>query len=972
MDVARWEQIKELFDAALDRLPAERAAFLATACGADAELLREVELLLTANAEAGGFMNAPALQWAAQHLVADEEPVQQFGSLIGQQLSHYKILSLIGTGGMGEVYLAYDTSLERRVALKLLPLKFTQVPEHLQRFIREAKAASALNHPNIITIHEIGEFGELHFIATEFIEGVTLRQRLADGSMPLREVLDVTRQVAAALEAAHNAGITHRDIKPENVMLRPDGLVKVLDFGLAKLTPQVNAVTPEAASHVQTTPGLVMGTPRYMSPEQARGQKTDARSDLFSLGVVLYEMVTGAQPFPGATSAEVFAALLDKDPPPLADFAPETPDELERIVGKALRKVAEERYQSSGELLADLKQVGAAPEHPLPRIPATPSGQPLSKSVSEQTKSAVRPRRHRAWQVISACLLLSVSAGAVYWLTQSKKIFRPPPRILPLTTFPGLKDHACFSPDGSYFAFAWSGKDAVYVTRDIYIKVVGTGEPLQLTNTPDDDSCPAWSPDGRYIAFLRNGDAKGVYLVSALGGAARRIGDGVYTLSWSPDGRTLVTCSRPTPERPNSDLMLLSVETGEARALTRTSMPVSEGQAAFSPDGKQIAFIRSFSMSARDVFTIPSGGGTPHQLTFDRRPLNGGLTWTSDSREIIYSANLGGGPNLWRISAEGGTAERMNLGVIPSSPAISRSGNLLAWTENYTDTNIYHYEGTGFGGSGVPSRLAPQQRLIHSSREDHSPQISPDGARIVFVSTRTGSEELWVCDRNGGNLRQLTFFDGPPTGTPRWSPDGRWIAFDSRAGGSPDIYVISADGGAPRRLTSEITYEATPSWSGDGRWIYFASNRSGAENIWKMLAEGGAAAQLTHGGAFEGFESPDGKLFYFSKRNPNDGFWSVPTAGGAEKPVPEFVGIRLGRSWGLLPQGIYFITREDALRPAIRFFSFATRRITTLAKVEKAPLDLQPGLALSPDGRWLLYAQRDQIVNDIMLMENFR
>ncbi|MCG3161898.1 MAG: Protein TolB [Acidobacteria bacterium] len=308
----------------------------------------------------------------------------------------------------------------------------------------------------------------------------------------------------------------------------------------------------------------------------------------------------------------------------------------------------------------------------------------------------------------------------------------------------------------------------------------------------------------------------------------------------------------------------------------------------------------------------------------------------------------------------------------PSNPVISRRGDKLAWTENYIDTNIYRYEGGGFGGSGAPLKLAAPQRLIFSSREDHSPQISPDGARIVFVSTRTGSDEIWAGDRNGGNLRQLTSFDGSPTGTPRWSPDGRWIVFDSRAGGSPDIYVISADGGAPRRLTSEMTYEATPSWSSDGRWIYFASNRGGAEDIWKMPAEGGPASQLTHDSAFEGFESPDGKLFYFTKKDPVYGLWFAPAQGGAEKPVPEFARISLGRSWGILPQGIYFIAREDTPRRTIRFFSFATRRITTLATVEKTPLDLQPGLALSPDGRWLLYAQRDQIVNDIMLMENFR
>ncbi len=967
MKPERWRQMEEVYHAALERDADERASFLDEACAGDEALRRDVEALLAANDElakqTGGFLDSPAIDAEAKAIAAEKD-----SSIAGEMIGHYRVVSLIGAGGMGEVWLARDTKLDRKVALKLLPAQFTEDAERLQRFTREAKAASALNHPNIITIYEIGEFGEMRFIATEFIEGVTLRRRMETGKLPLREALEVAVQIAAALDAAHNAGIIHRDIKPENVMLRPDGLVKVLDFGLAKLAPQMSEVVPEAETKGRswkTTPGAVMGTPRYMSPEQARGLQTDARSDLFSLGVLLYEMVSGALPFPGATSAEVFAALLDKDPPPLAGFAPDTPDEMERVVSKALRKNAEERYQTIGEMLADLHGAGEALEHPRPLI--------RGKFVSAKSKSAAGPRRRRVWYAMSACLLLGVLGGAGYWLTRSNRAFWPTPRIVPFTSFPGAKDYACFSPDGSQMAFAWTGRrDEFSGPRDIYIKVIGAGEPLRLTAAPEDDAFPAWSPDGRYIAFLRmDGAAKGVYLIPALGGAERRVGDGVYTVSWSADGRTLVTCSRPTPERPNSDLMLLSVETGEARALTQTTMPISDGAATFSPDGKQIAFFRNFSRSARDVFTIPAGGGSPRQLTFDKRPLYG-LTWTSDSREIIYSANLGGGPNLWRISAKGGAPERLNFGVSPSNPVISRRGDKLAWTENYIDTNIYRYEGGGFGGSGAPLKLAAPQRLIFSSREDHSPQISPDGARIVFVSTRTGSDEIWAGDRNGGNLRQLTSFDGSPTGTPRWSPDGRWIVFDSRAGGSPDIYVISADGGAPRRLTSEMTYEATPSWSSDGRWIYFASNRGGAEDIWKMPAEGGPASQLTHDSAFEGFESPDGKLFYFTKKDPVYGLWFAPAQGGAEKPVPEFARISLGRSWGILPQGIYFIAREDTPRRTIRFFSFATRRITTLATVEKTPLDLQPGLALSPDGRWLLYAQRDQIVNDIMLMENFR
>ena len=971
MTAERWQQIEQLYYRALEYDGSNRLAFLEEVCGKDATLRREVEVLLAANEQAGSFLGGHAFEHEARDFA-----VSQHLSLVGQFISRYEVLAPIGAGGMGEVYLARDTQLERRVALKLLPPQFTQDTSRLQRFIREAKAASALNHPNIITIHEVGEaetpLGRTHFIVTEFIAGVTLRERLRHGKPALREALAITRQIGAALAAAHEAGIVHRDIKPENVMVRPDGLVKVLDFGLARVVERRLDDSDPAATRksMHTGTGVVMGTPRYMSPEQARGLKVDARSDVFSLGVVLYEMVSGALPFPGATSAEVFAALLDKEPAPLTAFAPETPDELERIVGKALRKEVEERHQTIAELLADLDQAGPSLETARAVNRPAASG----KLIAAKSKAATGPRRLGLY-AFSAVLLLGILGSAVYWMMRSDKTAGLPPRIVPFASFPGSKDHACFSPDGSQIAFAWTGRrDDVHVSRDIYIKVIGAGEPLRLTATPEDERNPVWSPDGRHIAFLRQGGpAKGVYLIPALGGQERRIGDGVYTLSWSADGRTLVTCSRPTPEQPNSNLILLSVETGEQRVLTQTAMPISDGLAAFSPDGKQIAFLRSFSLSAREVFTIPASGGAPRQLTFDKRPLFG-LTWTGDSREIVFCANLGGGPSLWRINASGGAPERMSLGVNPASPAVSRQGNKLAWTENYADTNIYRYESLGFAGSDAPGKFSSPERLIFSTREDHSQQFSPDGEKIVFVSSRTGSDEIWVCDRDGGNLRQLTFFDGPPTGTPRWSPDGRSIVFDSRVEGSPDIYVISIEGGPLHRLTTEASSDNTPSWSRDSRWIYFSSNRGGKnlDNMWKMPSAGGPATQLTFSGAHEGCESPDGRLFYFSKKGWVYGLWSVPVEGGEEKPVPEFNRIGYWRSWGVLPQGIYFITKEDAPPQTIRFYSFATQRITPLATVEKAPLDVQPGLAMSPDGRWLLYAQRDQTVNDIMLMENFR
>lgn len=346
MTPERWQRIKPLLQSALERNPGERSAFLAAECAGDETLRSDIESLITSHEQAGGFIESPAVEVLAGALTDDQ--------VLGRNLGPYAISARLGAGGMGEVYLAEDTRLGRKVALKMLPAYLTTEDERVRRFQQEARAASALNHPNIITIYEIGEMESRHFMATEFIEGETLLERLKAGLMRVSDALDVAVQVTSALCAAHQAGIVHRDIKPGNIMLRTDGIVKVLDFGLATLTEQKSGDL-EAATLVKTKPGIVMGTAHYMSPEQARGQKMDARTDIFSLGVVLYQMVSGRVPFAGQTMTDVMASILMLEPPSLSQSVPEAPPELQRIVHSTLRKDKEERYQTAGEVLTDLK-----------------------------------------------------------------------------------------------------------------------------------------------------------------------------------------------------------------------------------------------------------------------------------------------------------------------------------------------------------------------------------------------------------------------------------------------------------------------------------------------------------------------------------------------------------------------------------------------------------------------------------------
>ncbi len=780
--------------------------------------------------------------------------------------------------------------------------------------------------------------------------------------MEIAETLAVVKQIAAALESAHKAGIVHRDIKPENIMVRPEGLVKVLDFGLARVTEQhEESYTTPPAGNIKTDPGRLLGTLHYMSPEQARGLEVDARSDIFSLGIVLYEMLTGSRPFEGKTSTDVLVGIVDKAPTPLTQYAPNAPAALQRIVGKALEKDADARYASVKDLSTELEGF----ERTRAAGISTPD---LEAERTPRQRAVAVPRRRRTILAATAFIVLAGLGTGIYLWLQGPVELPQATKISPLVGLPGQKGHPAFSPDESRIAFEWDGGSNEPVSpHDIYVKEIGAGEPLRLTTAPEDDILPVWTPDGRYITFERvMPDHDDVYRVPASGGKEQKIAETLRGSSWSPDGRTLAV---DAVRKPGVDggIFLVSTDTGVSKRLTTAAAPATDQVPVFSPDGAAIVFQRHYrDPGGCDVFVVPVSGGTPKNLTLGHDViLSLGMTWTADSREVIFTPTRGGSAGLWRIPVKGGAMRPIPVpDQNPGSPAISRSGRKLAWSASTRDSNIWRAEGPGFAGHPAPWKFGPLRPMLVFPREDHSPEFSPDGQKIVFSSGRTGGEDLWICDRDGHNLLQLTTQHGP-TGSPHWSPDGRWIAFDAHMEGSGAVFVISAQGGAWRRLTFGDSRAVLPSWSHDGRWIYFYSNRTGRGEYCKIPAEGGTPIQLTHTGAFEAFESPDGKLLYFTKGRGVYGIWSVPVEGGPETPVPELSRAGYWRSWGVMKEGIYFISKESGPPETIRFFSFATRRITPL-------LWGQAGLAISPDGRELLYSQLDHAVDEIMMMENFR
>ena len=947
----RWRQVKKLFDSAVELAPGDRAGLLAEQCG-DAEVRAEVERLLRQHDAAGDFLEKPAIN----HRVLSP------GELLDDR---FKIVRLVGRGGMGEVYEAHDTRLDRRVALKFLPEEFAFDHEALERFEREARAIAALNHPHICTIYDTCTHDESPFLVMEFVEGETLEHRLKKGALPLDQALRCAIEIAGALDQAHRHGIIHRDLKPANIMLTAAG-TKVLDFGVAKmrgtrLTPTAEAIESTAL----TETGAVVGTPRYMAPEQMKGAETDARTDIFAFGAVLYEMLTGTKAFPGESQASLIGAIIQSEPVPVMQVQPLASDTLDHVIRRCLAKDPDLRWQTALDLTQELHWV-AEQEPQIKRQPAAPR----------------RDHHITAWVLGSLAVVLA--AVVIRMAPHSAKVLKP--EFKPLTSYSGSEARPSFSPDGNQVAFSWNGEKQD--NYDIYVKVVDGGTPLRLTTNPTVDGAPAWSPDGRLIAFVR--DTSEVFLISPLGGPERKLTNAKgFFVSWAPDSKTIAIADSNSDQEPYS-IFLVSIATGERRRVTNPPegyrrLGFGDYASAFSPDGKMLAFVRRSEMGS-DLYVTPLEGKEPRRLTVNPQPIFG-LAWTPDGREIVYSANRLGHESLWRIPmrASEGTEPEPIQGVEGEAryPAICGAGPghsaRLAYQRTVQDINIWRAELLEL--PPVKHRkLSPPARLIFSTRRDEAPQLSPDGRRIAFVSDRSGTYAIWLADSDGSSQIQLTYLPGY-CGSPRWSPNGQHIAFDYLADGNRDIYTIGVNGGGLLRLTNEPSIEARPSWSHDSRWIYFRSDRSGTQQIWKMPAGGGTPTQVTRGGGFEPFESPDGKRLYYVKGYAENSVWSVPVDGGEETNVVEPV---VQGHWTVQDNGIYFIKSrgkrlkmdfrdEDTPRfqGSIELYNPATHNLMSVGAIFQT-ITPGPSFSVSHDGRWALWSQVDQTSSDLGLIENFR
>ena len=888
MTPERWQQVKEIFNSALSYPRDERSGFISLACSGDDGLQREVESLIAAHERSGSFIDQPAFEAAASLLGTDR------GELIaGQTVGAYEVLAFISRGGMGEVYLAEDKRLGRKVALKLLPSSYTADVDRLRRFEQEARAASALNHPNIITIYEISQAAGTQMIAAEYVEGETLRQRLSRGGLTLSEALNVAIQIADALSAAHKAGIIHRDIKPENVMLRPDGYVKVLDFGLAKLSEQASpAIAAEAPTiQVRTGAGVVMGTAGYMSPEQARGLGVDNRSDIFSLGAVIYEMIAGRKPFHGETPSDTLAAILKTEPTPLSRIVPGSPPELIRIVNKSLRKDREERYQVVKDLWLDLKALkqeldfqanfdrSVAPDtEPATAImqPGEPTA-PLSEPRQTVSRSAisnisesisVEIKRHKfgaAMALLAIVVIVSAGGFGIYrWLTRASPVAHFSEIKLGRLTNSGNVIDATISPDGKYIVYVLADRTG----QSLFIRQVSTANDTQIVAPARVGYFGiAFSPDGSelYYVIKSNLDAGALYRIPVLGGTPVKVLDRIDgPVSFSPDGKQFVLVRGSYPNQGESALVIANLDgSGERNLAVKKSpdrfAPLFFTGPSWSPDGEIIAATVATIGGRSKVFGFTVDDGSERELSAESWLFASRVQWLPDMSSLLVVAGdsvVNG--MLWVISYPDGQVRRITNDLNTyRAIGLTQDGKKFTTVQSQGVVNLWVVPE---GDAARAVRLETGNVNTFFSTTGSNVTWTPDN-RIIFVSNESGKPDIWIADGSGNNSKQLTA-NSASNVSPVVSPDGRYIVFASMQEAKRSLWRIDLDGANPLRLTSG-TSDGYPRISADGRWVIYTVQDGAKPTLWKVSIDGGTSAQVTDHVVTAGAVSPDGQYIAY-------------------------------------------------------------------------------------------------------------
>lgn len=875
--------------------------------------------------------------------------------MLGESITHYRIESKLGEGGMGVVYKAFDTRLLRPVALKILPPHLVTDEKSLFRFTQEAQAASALNHPNICTIHDIDEQDGIHFIVMEFVEGETLRQTLERrGPLPEPEVIALGMKVADALQAAHTKGIIHRDLKPENIMISREGYVKVMDFGLAKLkTSETDANTASPAEEsrfaasnlLKSSANSLQGTAAYMSPEQIEKQTVDHRSDIFSLGIVLYEMAFGAMPFKGTSNVEVMQAILRDAPEFVGGGKRQLSASTLSTIRRALNKHPQDRFQTMEALR-----------------------QALAAQQAKQRTSHARSRRPLRLLLAS---LFAVSIGVLLVLklahqssSGSLKNFANALQTVPFTSGPDLEDEPSLSPTGDRVAFTSDRAG----NPDIWIKDIATGATINLTSDcAERDDSPRWSPDGKKIVFRSDREGGGIFIVDLAAHAIKRIAPWGAQPAWSPDGKQIAYKIDKPPI--GKKICAIAVAGGAPRVIFETEEPQYISALAWSHDGQWLAFAFGNNMSW-NIYVKSIARDELFQATDDTY-FNYSPVWGERDEALFFRSDRGGVNDVWVRSIAlnrrraVGEAMPVTLGAELKLFDVVTDRRILVYSKLATRTNLFALD------LSKPNR-SPESRLRQITNWDRAtlePSLSPEGSKILFTSNVQGKYELWLCERDGSNPR-LLHRPQDSSESPVWSPDGKMIAYIDGDGDAMELWTMNLANGEKRQLTKNNYADMKPDWSPDGKWIAYTAKMPEGELI-VIPAAGGAARRLTFDPASDAFPkfSPDGKTIAFS--SDRDGFqniWTIPLQGGEPKQLTfdkEAGG--LGLCWSPNGQFIYHVVMQSGVRniwkvavngenreqiTAYRYSTHHVHRMTSLAT----------------DGRELFFAVQER-AGDLWLMK---
>jgi serine/threonine protein kinase/Tol biopolymer transport system component len=944
----RWQQIERLFHDALERPLEERAAFLDQSCAGDESLRREVNALLDSPATANRFLDRDALEVAAGLVSVSKMPL-----LSGRRLGVYQLQERIGSGGMGEVYRAHDTRLGRDVAIKILPHGFSADPNRLARFEREARVLAALNHPNIGAVYgfeeDVTESGEtVRGIILELIEGETLNERVRRRPLPIGEALVIAKQIADALDAAHEKGIVHRDLKPANIKIAPDGVVKVLDFGLAK-TIADNAAFTQSVVPGNTVEGAILGTAAYMSPEQARGQSVDTRTDIWAFGCVLFEMLTGRSPFARETISDTLAAILEAEPE-WRLLPSSTPPNILRLLERCLAKDMKRRIRDIADARLELEE-------------------PVARTQPGLT-TALTSRRLAWWVAASGVVIASAVLGWRLWPDASPRDLFAGATFKRLTDWDGAEQQVAISRDGKFVAFI-SDRSG---TWDAWVGQIGADSFSNLTNgrAPDLRNLAApnvgFTPDGSLLTlWVRLTDpASGAqvdgWTVPTIGGQLRpymdRYAPNVAEVDWSPDGRRLVYHTGS----PGDPMFVHDLEQRTASQILVSNPGVHNHFPVWSPDGAFIYFIRGFPPDQMDLWRIRADGGTPERLTFHESRVV--FPTFVDSRTLLYlaTADDGSGPWVHALNVERRLSQRINTSVDPyTSIAASADGRRIVGAISRPTSGLWR--GTIDERPIDESRAA---RITLPTAHGLSPRFGPD--YILYRASTAGTDGLWKLGEGQKPTELWNDRDGRVVAAPAIAPNGRQFAFPVRRGGVTRLQVMNADGSGVRQITQELDVRGSPAWSPDGQWIAVAANRDGQPALFKLPINGAAPVLLVQGFALDPVWSPSGLFLIYSGADVGTTFaLKAVAADGSPYPLPELVLSRGSRR-------VAFLGGDDALVTLKGDVSYKELWVRDLKTGRERQLTaLGHGFTIgdfdiSPDGRELLF-DRSRDESDVVLIE---